>query len=487
MYDHLETDPHGGAAMTDSKRKWLARVCMGLGLTGPAGCASVEANPLAVPPPPPRAASRPEVTAVRQAQHVQPVPLAAVPSGPLTLDQLLQLAQANNPILQRDAAKIESARGQVLQAGLYPNPNFDPGNPQTFAGRNTTLAAGISQEIVLNGKLRFDTAAAQQELRQAELTFEQNRLRLFADVRRQYYATLAQQQRAKTLGELRTITEAAADTGKKLEKAGETNRIDTLLLTVDLQQVQANLRQTETNLAGARKQLAAIAGVPGAESADLVGDLTTECRPDFDEELVRRYSIDGSTLIRVSRSEITRRHILLDRARAERTPNISIGPVYQFGLTPGNNAFGLNLAFPIPIWNRNQGNIRSAVANIRDAEMSLKVEQNEQLQRVADALARYRAARQQVEQYEKEILPNVRQAQKLAQEGYAKGVFDFARYLQAQRTVVESSLSYVEVLESLWAAAADVAGLLQIENLPCPPAQVGAAPKSLPAPRPLPK
>ena len=47
-----------------------------------------------------------------------------------------------------------------------------------------------------------------------------------------------------------------------------------------------------------------------------------------------------------------------------------------------------------------------------------------------------------------------------------QGVFDFARYIQAQRTVVESNLSYVEALESLWTAAVDVAGLMQLEHLP---------------------
>ena len=42
-------------------------------------------------------------------------------------------------------------------------------------------------------------------------------------------------------------------------------------------------------------------------------------------------------------------------------------PAYNFGLQPGSDQFWLNLTFPIPVWNLNQGNIRAARANIREA------------------------------------------------------------------------------------------------------------------------
>ena len=466
--------------------------CTTVGSKPPAGPPALPPIPLKTVSPPnqPVTPARYETVAPGPANPTAPAALSPEAATPLTLEQLLQLAQAQNPILQRDAARVESARGQVLQAGLYPNPNFDGGNPQTFGGRNnTTLVVGIGQEVVTNGKLRLDTGVAEQALRQAQMTFDQDRLQLVADVRRQFYTVLAARQRVQVLTELAGIVEAAAETGRKLEKAGETGQIDTLLLLTDAQTVRANLQRAETTLSFKRKQLAATAGVPGVEVAELAGDLTSDCRPDFDEELVRRYAVDGSTLISVARAEITRRHILLKRAKAKPVPNVYIGPVYQFGLTPGTEAFGLNLTFPIPVWNLNQGNIRAAVADIRDAEMSLKVIQNDQLGRVADALGRYRTAQQVTDRYEREILPTVRRAQKLSQEGYAKGVFDFARYLQAQRTVVESSLSYVESLESLWTAASEVAGLMQIEHLPCSAATGGPAPvtETLPPPQPSPK
>lgn len=388
---------------------------------------------------------------------------APVINGPLTLDQLENLAQAYNPILQRDLARIESARGGALQASLYKNPRFDTNNPEVFAGRDSLLNVGIQQEIVVKGKQRLDTAAANQVTREAEIAFHQDRFGLLTAVRFQFFTVLAAKRRVQVLEELLTITRQAMETGRKLEKAQETSRIDTLLLTNDYQQIQANLSRTRSILNGERKQLAAVVGVAEVQTADLLGDLSGP-KPEFDEELVRQYAVTSSTSVQHAHAEITRNEIVLQRAKVEPYPNINVGPAYQFGVKPGNEQFWFTITFPIPVWDRNQGNIRSAQADVRNAQETLRTIQNDQLQLVADTLAHYKGARRLVDQYEREILPNLQRTLRLAQEGYAKGVFDFARYLQAQRTVVEANLNYLDALADLWTTAAKVAGLLQLEQ-----------------------
>lgn len=384
----------------------------------------------------------------------------------LTLDQLENLAQTYNPILRRDMAQIDSARGKALQAGLYPNPRWDTNNPWVFAGRNSQLNAGVMQEIVVKGKLRLDRAAANQSTRQATLLFHQNRLTLLTAVRRQFFTVLATQRRVQILIELLGITRKALETSRKLQKAGVASEIDTLLLNNDFQQIQARLHQAQALLGGQRKQLAAVVGVADVQNAKIVGDLSA-ARPNFDEEVVRHYAVNASTLIQFANSEITRNEILLQRAEVEPYPNVTVGPAYAFATVPhtGNNQFWFTFNFPIPVWNRNQGNILAAKAEVAAARQNLRAIQNDQLQEVADALAHYQGARQVVERYEQQILPNLRKTLRLAQEGYAKGVFDFSRYLQAQRTIVEANLNYIDALEGVWTSAARVAGLLQLEQL----------------------
>jgi outer membrane protein TolC len=71
-----------------------------------------------------------------------------------------------------------------------------------------------------------------------------------------------------------------------------------------------------------------------------------------------------------------------------------------------------------------------------------------------------------IEWYRTQILPLTARILKLTQEGLKAGVFDFPRYLQAQRAVLETNNSYIDALEALWTTAAEVAGLLQKVHFP---------------------
>jgi cobalt-zinc-cadmium efflux system outer membrane protein len=313
--------------------------------------------------------------------------------------------------------------------------------------------------------LKLDRAAVERQVKQAELAFQQNRLDLLTSVRRQFFVTLAAQRRVEVQANLLKVLVAALDTAKRLQKVGEASQIDYLLLSVDYRQVEMNLQRTRALLEGDYKKLAAVTGVPGLVVASVLGDLMV-LPPEFDEVRLREYLTTLHTSLRIAEFDVDRNHILLKRAQVEPYPNLYAGPAYNFGVQPGNDQFWLNLSFPIPVWNLNQGNIQAARANIRESLEVVAVLRNELLNRGADALSRHRAARRVVEQYRTQILPQTAKILSLTQQGLKAGVFDFPRYLQAQRAVVETNNSYLDALEALWTTAAEVAGLLQEESFP---------------------
>ncbi|HTI52281.1 MAG TPA: TolC family protein [Planctomycetaceae bacterium] len=395
------------------------------------------------------------------------VPQAApvVEPVPLTLAELTRLAEENHPVLRRDSARIVASEGEKLQAGLYPNPEFNTNNPEVFSGRNSSFNAGIMQEIVVKGKLRLNRAAATQGVRQTQFAYVQDRFSLFTAVRSQFYTTLAAQRRVEILTKLSTITAASVKTAEQRVEAGIGERTEVLLLTIDYERVQADLQNAQRILIGEREQLSAIVGMPGLVNGKVVGALTA-APPEFDEEILQQFVTTENALVRIAAIDVEKQRILLQRAEAEPYPNITVGPSYNWGVAPGQDQFWLTFTFPIPSSNRNQGNIKAARANIHQSVEDLGTVQLELLRRVADALSRHRGARIQAERYRTKIIPDSVEALRLAKSGFDRGVFDFAAYLQAQRTVVETNIAYVGLLETVWTTAAELAGLLQLEHFP---------------------
>ena len=74
----------------------------------------------------------------------------------LTLAQLEQIALERNPTLSQAAMRIESARGQCQQVGLYPNPVAGYVSEEMGSGGTAgKQGAFVSQEIVTGGKLNL--------------------------------------------------------------------------------------------------------------------------------------------------------------------------------------------------------------------------------------------------------------------------------------------------------------------------------------------
>lgn len=406
--------------------------------------------------------SGPEVT-----PDILPPALATLLDGPeRTLDELTTLAQEASPALRAAAAAIDVARGQAIQAGLCPNPLAQVGSPQ-WAGGISQYFAMLNQEIVTMGKLRLQRRAALQGVIQAELAFTRQRFDLLTAVRQQFYVVLAAQQRVEILRALVDIAAKSRETAVRLANAGEGSRTDVLLLNIELERARVGLENAITLLVAAREQLAASLGIPSLPIGSVTAALDQRIA-DYQDEFVRAEVLRVNALAISAQVEIARSQILLRRARVEPIPNLFLSGGFQYSVEPLNNQGLAQVGVPLPVFNRNQGNIRSARATVSRSVANLEATQNELLRLLAGALGRFRAAAEQVQKFEGQILPNSREAQEITQKGYIQGQFDFLRLLQAQRTMVEANLGYVNAQESRWTAAAEIAGLLQAEAFPPP-------------------
>ena len=395
-----------------------------------------------------------------------PAPITAVVEAVhgTTLEELIALAEASSPALRQAAAEVESMRGKAYQAGLYPNPVASSGATQ-LAGRESQYFAGLSQEIVTKQKLKLDQAAVCREVVQAEFRYVRSRFELLTAVRQGYFATLAAQRRMEVLTRLVEIAGKSGQAASRLQAAGEGTRSDTLLFEIEVEKAEVALENAEAKWRAAARQLVAILGLRDLQLERIRGDLTESL-----DGVAAQVLLDGfvpyNADVQFAEQEVERNRFLLQRAIVQPFPNVTVYGGYQYQVQPLHNMAMLQASVPLPFWNKNEGNIASANAQVGKAQATVEQVQNQIAKQMAEANGRYRIADQQAKRYADRIVPKAREGVKIMQEGFAQGQFDFLRLLQTQRAVVEANLGYIDALEARWTAAADLAGLAQIEAFP---------------------
>src|SRR5271156_5386257 len=115
-------------------------------------------------------------------ERVQP-PAAqepAVAESGLTLEQLQEMALANNPTLAQAKAGVRAAAGRSRQAGLWPNPTIGYSGDEIRGGSYGGGEQGVflQQNVILGGKLRLDRKIFDAEGKQAVAEADEQRLRV---------------------------------------------------------------------------------------------------------------------------------------------------------------------------------------------------------------------------------------------------------------------------------------------------------------------
>jgi cobalt-zinc-cadmium efflux system outer membrane protein len=398
------------------------------------------------------------------------VPAAPAPEGPLSLEELLDVASANSPDLAIARARSEAAQGRLVQAGLYPNPTLtweadEVGSP---GGPGGTQGPIISQTIVTCGKLRYAERAAAAGVAAADWQAITRWYEVVTRVRTAYYDLLADLAEIQASKEIVRLANDALSAAKKLQAAGAGTLPDVLRAEVEVEQSKVRLSNAEERARAAWKVLAIAVGVPEMQHRAIAGSLEGAV-PDYEWEPVVRVVLTRSSELQEAEANVGQAEQLVLRARAERVPNftLSVRPFYSY--PDHSSEVKIEAGAALPLFNRNQGNILAAVADLDRSREEVRQVELRLTERLTLAFQRYRQARQQADVFQRKVLKTAEESLRLVRLGYQRGdpKYDFTAVLQAQQTLAQARLAYVQSLRDLWRAAVEIAGLLQDEAPGC--------------------
>jgi cobalt-zinc-cadmium efflux system outer membrane protein len=383
---------------------------------------------------------------------------------PITLARALALTLERSPQLAAFSWDIRAAEARILQAKLIPNPEISwDGEDFTRAGvqsatesmQNTLV---LSQLIELGGKRRSRVSEAQFDRRSAEWDYQVKRLEVLKSTTLAFIDVLSGQRKVRLAEESVQLTESGVPVTQKRVEAGKASSVELIRANTEVATARIELTEARHDLEAARVNLAALWGAKKATFSSVVGDLE-QLRPIPSLESLKT-KLQANPELAKWTTERQKREATLSSARAEAHPDLTVnaGP-RLLGASHADMSLVAGFSIPLPLWNRNQGKIAEAEANLAKtsdeqatAEAGAHAELNEAYQTLQRAAEEVRILRDTV-------LPGAKSAIDQITEGYATGRFSQLEVLDAQKSYIESRTQYVRALSDFQKAAAQIDAL----------------------------
>jgi cobalt-zinc-cadmium efflux system outer membrane protein len=378
-----------------------------------------------------------------------PARAADAPVTRLSLKDALALLDENSALRGKNF-ELRAKEAQVVTAGLRPNPifSYSPSQLVPFRGIDNTVAIGQTFETA--GKRELRVASAQRDVQVSGFQVQDFGRQLSYQVKAAFVAA----QVAEANLRLADTNLAALDEIERIlrlrARAGDISQIDLLRLEgqrFDFEKDAADARQS---LANAKTTLRTIAPQRIAPDFAIDGELAWADLPQ-----PRRDDLAQIVLARtdVRAAGAAKEKALLDITLAEANAVPDVTPNFGYTRThDGRDIVGLSVNVPLPLFDRNQGEIARAKAEAARLAAERETALTQALADLDQALAGYSTARRKATLLRETFVPKAKEARDRTETAYRRGGLSLLDFLDAERTLRVTSLAYTQSLGDYWTA-----------------------------------
>lgn len=383
----------------------------------------------------------------------------------LNLREALELAERNNPALAAAAAIVSSAEAGMTTSRAYPNPlvSSQTGRQMVrFPGNSTGIVQILSfQQPLELGSLRPSRIALAERGREvAELQRQVRRVAVLSQVRRTFYEVLRRDAELGILQENLGLVESLRKRVAVQVEVGEAARLELVRANAEIASARAQLNAARIRRVSALAAFRAAVGAPLEAEIRLSGELEpVEALPALGR--ISSDAIDDHPILRLARSEKIRAGARVAFEKSLRVPQPTLRTDYE--RYPDVPNFRIGIDIPIPLWNRREGPIAEAEAAFREAAANEKLRRIELMAALEGAYRRIEEAQEQIQAYEKGVLPEAEAALKAAQTAFQLGERGILEVLDAQRLLRSARVELLNARFDRQAALIDLDELRGID------------------------
>lgn len=373
-----------------------------------------------------------------------------VSSGTFTLQEVLAIAQKENPEIKAAQQRWEATKSRISQAATPDKPRVDFERMYAPRDKNVWLGAeekniAVSQEIPFPTTLYFMSRRARQEAEQAEAAYRAKELNVLARVKTAYAMLFLSRHSIHIFEENVQLMRQFAKVAESKYAAGRAQQADALKAQVELSKMLNELvtleQEKETNAAMLNTLLNRSPEFPLGEPADpKLQNLSHEL-----EEL-EALAVQARPELREAALAIEKSRTSVVLGRSEYLPDIML-QYRRRNMVMGTDSHDAMVGFSVPLWFWRQGAmVREAKAERDMAKAEYQAMKNMTLFDVKNLLVKAQTARRLIDLYQTSVLPQAEQALKVTEAAYRSDKINFLELLDAVRTWLNFRLEHYEHL-----------------------------------------
>ena len=386
-----------------------------------------------------------------------PQSAAAAAAEPLSLAKAIELALEGNPEVAAAKRQWEATEGQVLQGRSRPNPELAYSLEDTRS-KTRTQSWPLNLPVELGGKRAARTKAAEKTREQAQAQLAELQATVRANVAAAYFDVLTAQERLVLARDSAALAKSSTDTVSKRVAAGKVSPVEESKARVAEAGVRVELAQAASEQRNALSRLFALLGRIDAPYTVLEGK--AENLPSVPSLADLQPLISSAPGVVLARIEVDRREALTALEQSKRVPDVTVSVGMQRSNETQRNVLLFGVSVPLPVFDRNQGNLLEALKLEDKARDELQAATVRLHSEVAQARERLSTIIAEVQSLKQDVLPGAKSAYDAATIGFENGKFNFLEVLDAQRTYFTAKSQYLKALGEAHRAAADIDRLL---------------------------
>ena len=366
-------------------------------------------------------------------------------SSVLSVKSIPERVRNNHPQLIAARKAIEVAEGKLSQSGRLANTELEISATKGIPSSTGEIELGFSQRFPVTNKLSLEKRVHKDAVKiaQAEVRIIEHQLGAQAQLiaveilgKDREYALLEKQTKA-----YQSVVDWITETAKR----GEISKLEANVPQLEIKTIELKQKQLVNQKQLLTQQLKGLVGMPASRPLTVKGSLPQATIPNTTLNLQKHpLYIAKQQVIAQSKS-----NVLLEKAKRYEDPELKFtGSLGREEDAPDGleteGTIGIGLSIPLPLYDKNEGNIKAATAQVETDMLEL----NTLSASIKNQAAEHKLAMQnwlkQNTEIKKTLLPFAKKNTEELEKAYQQGQGDYLSFLQARKQTIELEKQLLE-------------------------------------------